>query len=85
MLADINAVAGAKGWCGPLREGERVLGKECSRVASVGATLAEAYGWGKLLGLRVPWAIDATSRIAGLNAYAVERLLYRTSTPGAIR
>lgn len=34
--------------------------------------MAEAYGWGKLLGVGFPWLIDATSRGAGVDVYGVE-------------
>ena len=35
-------------------------------------SMAEAYGWGKLLGMTAPWLIDWGSRILGLNVYGVE-------------
>lgn len=35
-------------------------------------SLAEAYGWGKLVGMVVPWGIDWGSRWAGVNLYGVE-------------
>ncbi len=35
-------------------------------------SLAEAYGWGKLLGMFVPWVIDWGSRLLGVNVYGVE-------------
>lgn len=34
------------------------------------ASMAEAYGWGKLLGMAFPWVVDAASRAAGLDVYA---------------
>jgi hypothetical protein len=34
--------------------------------------MAEAYGWGKLLGMFVPWLIDWGSRLLGVNVYGVE-------------
>ncbi len=34
------------------------------------ASMAEAYGWGKLLGMAFPWLVDAVSRGAGLDVYA---------------
>jgi len=34
--------------------------------------MAEAYGWGKFLGLAFPWAIDLGSRLAGVDVYGVE-------------
>ena len=35
-------------------------------------TMAEAYGWGKLFGIAVPWVIDLGSRLAGVDVYGVE-------------
>lgn len=35
-------------------------------------TMAEAYGWGKLLGMGFPWLVDAASRAAGVDIYGVE-------------
>lgn len=34
--------------------------------------MAEAYGWGKLIGVALPWLIDWGSRAAGLDIFAVE-------------
>jgi hypothetical protein len=34
--------------------------------------MAEAYGWGKLIGVTLPWVIDWGSRAAGLNVSSVE-------------
>jgi hypothetical protein len=34
--------------------------------------MAEAYGWGKLLGMAVPWLIDWGSRLLGVDVYGVE-------------
>lgn len=42
------------------------------RLAHAGATMAEAYGWGKLLGMGAPWIIDWGSRFLGVNVYGVE-------------
>jgi len=36
------------------------------------SSMAEAYGWGKLLGMFVPWLIDWGSRLLGVNVYGVE-------------
>lgn len=36
------------------------------------ASMAEAYGWGKLFGMGVPWVIDAVSRMIGIDVYGVE-------------
>jgi len=41
------------------------------RLAARSASLAEAYGWGKLGGMAVPWVIDWGSRLAGLDVYGV--------------
>lgn len=35
-------------------------------------SMAEAYGWGKFLGMAVPWLIDWGSRLLGVNVYGVE-------------
>ena len=50
-------------------EGVYAIRQRLSRSAG---SLAEAYGWGKLLGMAVPWAIDWGSRIFGVDIYAVE-------------
>lgn len=42
------------------------------RLSGAGASMAEAYGWGKLLGMVVPWIIDFGSRLAGVDVYGVE-------------
>jgi len=42
------------------------------KLAGSAQTLAQAYGWGKLFGMAVPWIIDAVSRLAGLDVYGVE-------------
>ncbi len=34
--------------------------------------MAEAYGWGKLLGMVLPWVIDWGSRVLGVDVYGVE-------------
>lgn len=41
------------------------------RLAARSASLAEAYGWGKLGGMAVPWVIDWGSRLAGLDVYGI--------------
>jgi hypothetical protein len=56
-------------------EGESILeGIYSIRQRFLGGanTMAEAYGWGKLFGLAVPWVIDLGSRLAGVNVYGVE-------------
>jgi hypothetical protein len=35
-------------------------------------TMAEAYGWGKLFGIAIPWIIDLGSRLAGVDVYGIE-------------
>lgn len=42
------------------------------RLAGRIGTMAEAYGWGKVLGMGVPWVVDAATRAAGMNAYGLE-------------
>jgi hypothetical protein len=42
------------------------------RIRRASASMAEAYGWGKLAGMGAPWAIDWASRTLGLNVYGVE-------------
>jgi hypothetical protein len=34
--------------------------------------MAEAYGWGKFLGMTIPWWIDWGSRLFGVNVYGIE-------------
>ena len=41
------------------------------RLTARAASLAEAYGWGKLIGMAVPWVLDWGSRLAGLDVYGV--------------
>jgi hypothetical protein len=36
------------------------------------SSMAEAYGWGKLLGMFAPWVIDWGSRLLGVKVYGVE-------------
>ncbi len=42
------------------------------RLAGAVGSMAEAYGWGKALGMVVPWGIDAGSRLLGIDVYGVE-------------
>lgn len=35
-------------------------------------SMAEAYGWGKFLGMTAPWLIDWGSRFMGVNIYGVQ-------------
>lgn len=41
------------------------------RIAGAAATMAEAYGWGKLLGMAFPWVVDGASRLAGVDVYGL--------------
>lgn len=42
------------------------------RLAGGPRSLAQAYGWGKLAGLAVPWLADWGSRLLGVDVYGVE-------------
>jgi hypothetical protein len=42
------------------------------RVSGAAGSMAQAYGWGKLLGMGFPWVIDWGSRLLGINVYGVE-------------
>jgi hypothetical protein len=56
-------------------EGESILEGIYSagkRLAKSAGSLAEAYGWGKLLGMMFPWFVDGLSRILNIDAYGVE-------------
>lgn len=56
-------------------EGERLLEGIYAlrqRMGARAARMAESYGWGKLLGLTVPWWIDLASRGLGVDVYGVE-------------
>ncbi len=53
-------------------EGESILEGVFSikkRLSGETHSLAQAYGWGKLIGMTVPWWIDLTSRLSGVNVY----------------
>ncbi len=41
------------------------------RLHKARGSLAEAYGWGKLAGMSLPWIIDWGSRVVGVNVYGV--------------
>ena len=43
-----------------------------SRLTGKAGSMAEAYGWGKLFGVMVPWAVDGISRLLGVNMYGIE-------------
>lgn len=56
-------------------EGESILeGAFALRRRLLGhhAGMAEAYGWGKLLGMTFPWFVDMGSRLLGVDAYGVQ-------------
>ena len=42
------------------------------RLSGAVSSLAQAYGWGKFIGMTVPWWIDLFSRLAGVNVYGWE-------------
>jgi len=42
------------------------------RLRRAEGSMAEAYGWGKLLGMPVPWLIDWGSRLLGVDVYGIE-------------
>jgi len=42
------------------------------RIRRAESSMAEAYGWGKLLGMAGPWLIDWGSRLLGVDVYGVE-------------
>jgi hypothetical protein len=50
-------------------EGIYAFRKRLSRAAG---SMAEAYGWGKLIGMFLPWIIDWGSRWMGVDVYGVE-------------
>ncbi len=41
-----------------------------NRLLGGAGSLAEAYGWGKFLGIALPWVVDWGSRLAGINMYS---------------
>ena len=42
------------------------------RLSGAVSSLAQAYGWGKFIGMTVPWWIDLFSRLVGINVYGWE-------------
>jgi hypothetical protein len=42
------------------------------RFRGAQSTMAEAYGWGKLLGMTAPWIVDWASRALGVDVYGVQ-------------
>jgi len=41
------------------------------RMRRASVSMAEAYGWGKLVGMAAPWLIDWASRALGVDVYGV--------------
>jgi len=41
------------------------------RLTRSAGTMAEAYGWGKLAGMLLPWIVDWGSRLMGVDVYGV--------------
>jgi len=42
------------------------------RLGRSGGSMAEAYGWGKLVGMMAPWTVDGISRWLGVDVYGVQ-------------
>lgn len=42
------------------------------RLGRSAPSMAESYGWGKLLGMCFPWIVDLASRLAGIDVNAAE-------------
>lgn len=42
------------------------------RIGRSAVSMAEMYGWGKFIGMTVPWWIDAGSRLLGVDVYGLE-------------
>ncbi len=42
------------------------------RLRGAKRSMAEAYGWGKLLGMTAPWIVDWGSRVLGIDVYGVQ-------------
>lgn len=42
------------------------------RLMAQAESMSEAYGWGKLFGMVVPWIIDGTSRLIGIDIYGIQ-------------
>jgi hypothetical protein len=41
------------------------------RLSGAAPSLAQSYGWGKLVGMVVPWIVDAGTRLAGIDTSGV--------------
>jgi hypothetical protein len=50
-------------------EGVFAIGR---RLRGRAGSMAEAYGWGKLVGMTAPWGIDLVSRLLGVDVYGIE-------------
>ena len=50
---------------------EGIYAIRCRIRGSIGS-MAEAYGWGKLFGMMIPWIIDWGSRLLGIDVYGIE-------------
>ncbi|MBI4655757.1 MAG: hypothetical protein HY746_03305 [Elusimicrobia bacterium] len=42
------------------------------RLSKVSFSMAEAYAWGKFIGMFLPWVIDFSSRMLGVDVYGIE-------------
>ena len=42
------------------------------RITGKAGSIAEAYGWGKLLGMAFPWIVDWISRLLGIDVYGMK-------------
>ncbi len=42
------------------------------RITNAAGSMAQAYGWGKLVGMAFPWIVDGLSRLAGVDVYGIE-------------
>lgn len=42
------------------------------RLRGAARSMAEAYGWGKFIGMSAPWFIDGASRLLAVDVYGVE-------------
>lgn len=42
------------------------------RIIGTAGSIAEAYGWGKFLGMAFPWIVDWISRLLGIDVYGMK-------------
>lgn len=42
------------------------------RLSTSAFGMAEAYGWGKFIGMTIPWWVDWASRLSGIDMYGTE-------------